>query len=203
MALADVQGLTGGPKCVTIEKTRKRDGQMDRVLIRDLKLQEAGILKELLYEAIFQPNPAQLLPKDVVESPELSVYIENWGRKDDICLAAEVGGCIAGAVWTRVFAQAVKGYGCLDGQTPELAAALFPEFRGRGIGIALVGQMLQRLKERGYSMVSLSVAKENLAARALYRRFDFETVEDCGEELILAACLKQRHFPETTDQGRA
>ncbi len=63
-----------------------------------MNLDEADILKDMLYEAIFQPDETELLPREVIEQPELSVYIDNWGQPDDLCFVAEIGGKIVGAV---------------------------------------------------------------------------------------------------------
>lgn len=45
-------------------------------------------------------------------------------------------------------------------------------------------QMLTALKQQGYPQVSLSVQKENYAAR-MYEKLGFEIVEDKEEEYIM------------------
>lgn len=48
-----------------------------------MKPDEVVILKDMLYEA-------NQLPREVIEEPELSVFINNWGQPDDLCLVAEL-----------------------------------------------------------------------------------------------------------------
>ena len=56
--------------------------------------------------------------------------------------------------------------------------ALLPEFRGRGIGTALVGQLQEQAAAEG-RIVSIHVEFSNPAA-ALYERLGFVTAEDLG-----------------------
>lgn len=56
--------------------------------------------------------------------------------------------------------------------------ALLPEYRGRGIGGALIEELLGEAERTGKS-VQLHVVKIN-RAQNLYRRFGFEIVEDAG-----------------------
>lgn len=49
------------------------------------------LLTDFLYEAIFQRDENNLLPKTIINEPALQVYIKNFGKeKDDYCLYAEV-----------------------------------------------------------------------------------------------------------------
>ena len=107
---------------------------------------------------------------------------------DDRCLVAEVAGQVVGAVWCRTADQ----YGHIDDETPSLSIALYPEFRGRGIGTALMRAMLVHLTEAGYARVSLSVQQENYARR-LYESLGFTTVGETGGELVMA-CQLERHI---------
>lgn len=47
--------------------------------MRQLKDIEKGELSKLLYEAIFQKDGEEKLPKDIINEPELAMYINNWG----------------------------------------------------------------------------------------------------------------------------
>ena len=157
---------------------------MSNYFIREMNSDEVGILKDMLYEAIFQPDETNLLPREVIEQPELSVFINNWGKPDDLCLVAEIEGKIVGAVWTRILAGEIKGFGNIDDQTPEFAISLYKEYRNQGIGTALMKQMLQHLKVRGYKQTSLAVQKENYAVR-MYKNVGFEIVAKLQEEYLM------------------
>ena len=76
---------------------------MDLCCIRALRAEEYGRLKEFLYEAIFLPDGAQPLPREVTDDPSLRIYWEGFGREpDDRALCAEAKGQIIGAIWCRM-----------------------------------------------------------------------------------------------------
>lgn len=59
-------------------------------IIRKLKLEEGKVLDTFLYEAIFIPEGAEAPSKDIINQPELQVYVEDFGnRTGDICFVAE------------------------------------------------------------------------------------------------------------------
>ena len=78
----------------------------------------------------------------------------------------------------------MNDYGHIDNDTPSLAISLFQEYRGLGIGTALIQKMLDQLKEDGYRQVSLSVQKDNYAVK-LYQKTGFEIVSENEEEYIM------------------
>ena len=155
------------------------------VTIRKIQKQEYPLLDNFLYEAIFVPEGIEPPPKTIITSPELQVYVERFGEsKDDWGLAAEVDGKIVGAVWVR----SMNDYGHIDAETPSLAISLYKEYRGFGIGMAMMKQILALLKSHGYSRVSLSVQKANYAAK-MYLKIGFEIVKENEEEYIMVCHL--------------
>ena len=162
----------------------KRQSKKTDCQIRSLRDSEKDILSDFLYEAIFIPEGAEAPPRDIIEKPELQLYISDFGKKDDHCLVAEVDGRIVGAVWTRI----MDDYGHMDDETPSLAISLYEEFRAMGIGTKLMEDILALLKENGYERVSLSVQKANYAYK-LYRKVGFEVVEEKEEEFIMVKQL--------------
>ncbi len=148
--------------------------------IREIQKQEYPLLDDFLYEAVFIPEGIEPPPKTIVTSPELRVYIERFGEsKDDKGFVAEVDGKIVGAVWVRI----MNDYGYIDNKTPSLAISLYKEYRGFGIGTALMKEILALLQANGYEQVSLSVQKANYAAK-LYLKVGFEIVRENEEEYI-------------------
>ena len=120
-----------------------------------------------------------------MERPELRIYYDDFGAGPaDHCLVAEADGRVVGAVWTRI----MHDYGYVDDETPSFAISLYKEYRGKGIGTALMRRMLGLLKEQGYKKVSLAVQKANYAVR-MYKHVGFETIDENAEEYIMVCRL--------------
>ena len=152
--------------------------------IREIRKNEYPILSDFLYEAIFIPEGMDKPPKSIIEQPELQVYIKDFGKADDWCFVAEIKEKIVGAVWVRI----MNDYGHIDDETPSFAMSLYEEYRNLGIDTALMGAMLQFLREKGYKQASLSVQKANYAVR-MYRKAGFEVIDENEEEYIMVCRL--------------
>ncbi len=153
--------------------------------IREIAEEEYSLLEDFLYEAIFVPQGTSAPSKSIIEQPELQVYIAGFGtKKDDMGLVAEVSGKVVGAVWVRI----MDDYGHIDDDTPSFAISLYKEYRGFGIGTALMREMLRVLKIRGYKQASLSVQKANYALK-MYLKIGFEIVDENDEEYIMLCRL--------------
>ena len=154
-------------------------------LIRELKQDENKVLDTFLYEAIFIPEGVSAPPKDIINQPDLQVYVKDFGKnKGDLCLVAQVGDKIVGAVWVRI----MNDYGHIDNETPSFAISLLKEYRNYGIGTELMKQMLMKLKMQGYKQTSLAVQKMNYAVR-MYQKVGFEIVDENDEEYIMICRL--------------
>ena len=154
-------------------------------LIRELKQDENKVLDTFLYEAIFIPEGVSAPPKDIINQPDLQVYVKDFGKnKGDLCLVAQVGDKIVGAVWVRI----MNDYGHIDNETPSFAISLLKEYRNYGIGTELMKQMLTKLKLEGYKQTSLAVQKMNYAVR-MYQKVGFEIVDENDEEYIMICRL--------------
>lgn len=163
---------------------------MNNIIIREIKAEEKGVLSDMLYEAIYQPDENNLIPRSVLEIPEVNAYIKDFGQeKDDYCLIAEMKGDIIGAVWVRVISRDIKGYGYIDDDTPEFAISLVKEFRSRGIGKRLMTEMINHLREKGYKQTSLNVKKENYAVN-LYKKMGFKVIEEDDQDYLMLLDLK-------------
>ena len=153
--------------------------------IRELKKEEIKVLDTFLYNAIFIPEGVSAPSKDIINQPELQVYIKDFGKnKDDLCLVAQVEDKIVGAVWVRI----MNDYGHIDNETPSLAISLLKEYRNFGVGTELMKQMLIKLKGQGYKQTSLSVQKINYAVH-MYRKVGFKIVEENDDEYIMICKL--------------
>ena len=153
--------------------------------IRPISAREVRLLQDFLYEAIFVPEGLPAPPKSIINQPELQVYITGFGtKKDDIGLVAEIDNKPIGAVWVRI----MNDYGHIDNDTPSFAISLHKDYRGLGIGTALMKEMLRILKDRGYKQASLAVQKANYAVK-MYQKTGFEIVSENEEEYIMLCRL--------------
>ena len=149
--------------------------------IRPLRSDEVNLLDEFLYQAIFIQKGVEPPPRNILEKPDLQVYIGDFGKYEtDNALAAELDGRVVGAVWTRI----MDDYGHIDDETPSFAISLLPEYRSQGIGTKLMQNMLNLLKEKGFMQASLSVQKENYATN-LYLKLGFKIISENTEEYLM------------------
>ncbi len=135
---------------------------------------DESFLWEMLYLALHVPDGQPPFPREIVQEPEIRHYVEGWGRRGDMGVMALDEEKPVGAAWLRLFADHDRGFGYVDEATPELSIAVLPEYRGHGIGTALLHRALEMVAFC-YNTVSLSVTKSNPAYR-LYARMGFVTV---------------------------
>ena len=167
--------------------------ELDRMLVCDIEgvdlrrmlPSEYALLEDFLYEAIFIPDGIEPPPREIINKPELQVYIENFGsRSSDICVVAETDGKVVGAAWMRI----MMDYGHISRFVPSIAISLYPEYRGQGIGTALMKCLMAEAIRAGYRILSLSVQKENYAY-TMYRKLGFEVIKETNDEYIMRKVL--------------
>ncbi|MCB9135034.1 MAG: GNAT family N-acetyltransferase [Anaerolineales bacterium] len=141
----------------------------------------------MLYYALYVPAGQPPFPRGIVNEPEIRRYVEGWGQEDDKGVLALVEGKPAGAVWLRLLTGKEQGYGYVDDRTPELSIAIFPDYRGLGIGTKLIARLLEIVGTQ-YPQISLSVSADNPAVR-LYERVGFEKVEGTGDSLKMVKVI--------------
>jgi GNAT superfamily N-acetyltransferase len=139
---------------------------------RTIKSDDKEFLREMLYQAVFVPPGQNPYDRSILDLPDISRYISNWGTKDDFGLMACINDEPIGAVWARLFDLSEKGFGYVDDQTPELTIAIIGEYRNKGIGRILMEKFFLLAIEQGYSKVSLSVDQRN-PAFGFYQRLGF------------------------------
>ena len=155
------------------------------IIIRQIKSNEYSLLDNFLYEAIFIPEGVEAPPREIINAPELQVYVQDFGKQEgDNCFVAEVEEKIVGAVWVRI----MDDYGHVEDDVPSFAISLYKEYRGLGIGTMLMKRMLEELNARGYQKTSLAVQKANYAVK-MYKNVGFEIVDENAEEYIMVCLL--------------
>ena len=154
--------------------------------IMEMDRADYPLLEEFIYWAIFTPPGAALPARSIVFSPDVFVYIENFGSESDCAVAAKADGKTIGAAWTRI----IPAYGHVDDQTPELAISVLPEYRNQSIGTRLMRALFALLAQRGYKQTSLAVQKENPAAN-FYLRLGYKIISEKPEEYIMIKKLAE------------
>lgn len=148
-----------------------------RYTIRSITEHDEPFLWDMLYESLYVPKGKEPFSRDIIKEPSLSKYVEDWGREGDLgYIAVSEEGMSLGSITARFFNEDNKGFGFVSNEVPELGIALKEEYRGIGIGRALLQRLIDVLKEKGIKKVSLSVAPDNIAAMKLYQRFGFKEV---------------------------
>lgn len=127
----------------------------------------------------------------------LARYAAHWGRLGDSGFVALQREQPVGAGWIRLWPGDDKGFGWVSDDVPELAMAVSPAWRGRGVGTQLLYALLAQACQQHHS-VSLSVRDDNPALR-LYQRVGFrsvpgtETINRVGGISFIMVC----RFPTT------
>jgi len=159
------------------------------MIIRKIKHNEIKFLREALYLALFVPKGQTPFPKSILDNPDISKYIDNWGiLPNDLALVAVINNELIGAVWGRTFSSSNAGYGFIDENTPEISMAVKEKLRNQGIGSKLIDEISKIYLSKGIKSISLSVDKRN-KTKSLYLRKGFIIVEDKGADAIMEKIL--------------
>ena len=154
------------------------------VVVRRGSAQDVRFLRDMLHHAYYWKERAP----DEGPGP-VQLYVKAWGRPGDAAVIALEEGFPVGAAWFRLFRESAPGYGFVDARTPELAIAVVPNARGKGVGGKLLDALVERAREEGFEAISLSVDKRNSGAIALYEHHGFEQVAESDDSLTLRATL--------------
>jgi ribosomal protein S18 acetylase RimI-like enzyme len=150
------------------------------VVVRGGSARDIRFLRDMLHHAYYwkerRPDPG---PGPV------QLYVKGLGRPGDAVVIAHVDGFPVGAAWYRLFKAGKPGYGFVDEKTPELAIAVVPSARGKGVGGALLEALLERARSAGHEAVSLSVDKRNAGAIHVYEEHGFERVAESEDSLTM------------------
>ena len=149
---------------------------MDYV-IRQLTSEDEPILWEMLYYGLSYAGKSEPPSRDVVRRPEISRYVEGWGRVGDAGFVAhdKKNQALLGAAWLR------RPMDKSDA-SPELALAVKPEHRRHGIGTALLTQLVRANPDQSTISVSFVAGKPVFR---LYERFGFKVVEQRPDAVVM------------------
>lgn len=155
---------------------------------RPLRPADQAKLWEWLHIALWDPPPAGLRPREVLDSPAVRIYAEEWGRPTDVGVVAQMDGRDIGACWMRLLAAGV-GFGSVDERTPQLGIALEPAHQHKGYGRELMLAALEAARAAGYRQVSLTVHPLNPAIR-VYERCGFTKLDVRNTYHLMVAPLQ-------------
>lgn len=128
---------------------------------------------------------------DAVEVVEKACFAIPWSRESFWKAAGDSNTCYL----LVLDGERVIGYaGCWisfeEGQITNVA--VLPEYRGKGVGTKLMGEIIRLLLARGLTALTLEVRPSNMPARALYARYGFREAgvrkgyyQDNGEDALI------------------
>lgn len=159
------------------------------IAFRPLRAHDQAQLWTWLHIALWDPPPAGLRPREVLDHPNVRIYAEQWGRPSDVGVVAEIEGEDAGACWLRLLPEGV-GLASVDAATPQLGIALLPAYQRKGYGEPLLRAALGAARRAGYAQVALTVHPSNPAI-ALYERCGFRKREIRHTFHLMVASLEK------------
>lgn len=142
-------------------------------VFRAMHAGDQAVLWDILHVALWDPPPAPLRPRAVLDSPGVRIYAESWGRPGDVGVLAERADAPtpAGACWMRLVPDG-QGLAHVDAATPQLGIAVLPPWQRQGLGRPMMLAALEAARAAGYRQVALTVHPQNPAIR-LYEACGF------------------------------
>jgi ribosomal protein S18 acetylase RimI-like enzyme len=147
-----------------------------QLTIRPALAGDEDFLWVMLYYAARMDQDAAASLYAAKDDPYLAKYVRGWGQPTDLGVVGCVDATPVGAVWSRLLVGEHKTYGYVDERTPEIAAAVLPEYIGRGMGTLLLSAYLERARAL-FPAVALNVRADNPALR-LYKRMGFKVIDE-------------------------
>lgn len=116
-----------------------------------------------------------------IETADLTAYLSKLDACGEILSESAPDRC-----------RGVVAFYCNDESTRHAYISLVvvhPSDRGTGLGRTLVGAVLRIARQRGFRSCRLEVAKDNIAAAAMYASLGFRAVEDRVDKQLLEVVL--------------
>jgi [ribosomal protein S18]-alanine N-acetyltransferase len=133
----------------------------------------------------------ETFPEDAWSERMLRGELADQPRTRYYVLAEEPGGAVVG----------YAGLAAAGGQADVQTIAVRADRQGRGLGAALLAELLAEAGRRGCTEVFLEVRADNARARALYERFGFQQVgvreryyQPSGMDAVVM-CRRERPAP--------
>ena len=127
----------------------------------------------------------RFIAADVRTRSEFVHYTVVDPQRGDFGWVAEVGKGAIGVVWAQFLPPDDPGYGFLAEDTPEVSLWVRGDWRGRGVGRALLRRVQDDARARGVPRLSLSVEADNYAKK-LYAAEGFVDVPGRAADGVMA-----------------
>jgi len=133
-------------------------------VIRRATAEDGSFLADMLVEAAnWSAEWKKQSRRRVLSAPATAHYVAGWPRDTDLGVIAEADGAPVGAAWLRFLPAADPGYGFVADDVPELTIGVAADWRGRGVGRALLRALAGQARSAGIRRISLSVERKNFA----------------------------------------
>ena len=145
-------------------------------LLRDARPEELDDVARLLrdanlqYESLLAPGSWKFYLNDMMDVRGRLAVSQ--------LIVAELEGRLAGTVTLYLKAAHPPREGWPEGWAGIRLLAVHPDFRGRGIGCALMDECISRCRAHGISTIGLHTTKMMDVARRMYERMGFKRVPE-------------------------
>ena len=149
----------------------------NRWVIRRAAAEDGPFMADMLVEAAnWSADWKKKSRRRVLSAPATAHYVAGWPRDTDLGVVAEADGEPVGAAWLRFLPATDPGYGFVAPDVPELTIGVAGDWRGRGVGRALLRALAGQARSAGIRQISLSVERKNFAQR-LYLSEGYRVVD--------------------------
>jgi ribosomal protein S18 acetylase RimI-like enzyme len=126
----------------------------------------------------------------------LAPFIINNIARNNVQLVALSGDELVG--WADVLPKERR----IHAHVGALGIGVLPDFRGKGVGAALMQAALEEARKR-YVRVELTVRAQNASAIALYEKFGFEREGICRDAIFVDGSYEDMIVMANVDRSRA
>src|SRR5690625_1953183 len=152
-------------------------------MLRPLTPADLDFLLEMVVETINWKPGRNANLAEVLADERMERYVKGWGRVGTGGMISELVDQPVGVVWWRYHTAAEPAYGHVAADVPEIAIALAPAARGKGLGRKLI-QAAKAELGKTVPRISLSVEDDNFA-RKLYESEGFVVVEQDDNDITM------------------
>ncbi len=145
-----------------------------RLVIRNARSEELDQVALLLKEAYQEYD--KYLPPEIFKSYLEDIMDVRSRLPDSDLLVAELDGRLVGTV--TLYLRAVESRVWPAGWASVRLLGVLPDYRGRGIGKALMEECIRRCKKEGIRILGLHTTEAMASAKRMYERMGFTRVPE-------------------------